>query len=407
MARPNYPRARTRKASDSSGARRLHAVSFDRIPRGGSRRQPMGRHAVVSLALTGPCHKERRAAGTMLPPWCCKLRRSWPPSASPSGSSGTTSDCWDSPAGSWCRWRTPCCGRRSSCCTTSDRCSRSESSGSSPRGSTSPRPRRRWRCCCGRPPMPRRSRPRGWRAWRGPSRTWSRRRPGRSPARSSRSSRSTVRSAPAATRCRCSMPSSPKVPATCCGCGRTSSASRARTPWPRSCGAAVKQGRASRAIYPYRAWAEARPTLELRASVGEQIRLLPELPTRMFIIGATHVVLPEPLGFADEPRSLVRQPGIVHALSLWFEALWERAKPLPEFGAGRSRTPGAQRLPAARARAGRQGRGDRPHPRDQPAHGPAPGGGDDDRARRRLPLPGRRRGGTARVAVTSQGSSIE
>jgi len=100
-------------------------------------------------------------------------------------------------------------------------------------------------------------------------------------------------------------------------------------------GDAVRQGRASRAIYPFRAWSEARPTLELRSSVGEQIRLLPELPTRMFIIGATHAVLPEPLGFVDEPRSLVRQPGIVHALSLWFEALWERASPLPEAGTGR------------------------------------------------------------------------
>jgi DNA-binding CsgD family transcriptional regulator len=104
-------------------------------------------------------------------------------------------------------------------------------------------------------------------------------------------------------------------------------------------GEAVRQGRASRAIYPFRAMSEARSTLTLRASVGEQIRLLPELPTRMFIIGATHVVLPQPLGFADEPRSLVRQPGIVHALSLWFEALWERAKPLPEFGAGRTARP--------------------------------------------------------------------
>ena len=100
-------------------------------------------------------------------------------------------------------------------------------------------------------------------------------------------------------------------------------------------GDAVRQGRASRAIYPFRAWSEARPTLELRSSVGEQVRLLPELTTRMFIIGATHAVLPEPLGFVDEPRSLVRQPGIVHALSLWFEALWERASPLPEAGTGR------------------------------------------------------------------------
>ena len=31
-----------------------------------------------------------------------------------------------------------------------------------------------------------------------------------------------------------------------------------------------------------------------------------------------------------EPRSLVRQPGLVQALTLWFEALWERASPLPD-----------------------------------------------------------------------------
>lgn len=104
-------------------------------------------------------------------------------------------------------------------------------------------------------------------------------------------------------------------------------------------GEAVAQGRASRAIYPYRALSEARPTLELRASVGEQIRLLPELPTRMFIIGATHVVLPEPLGFADEPRSLVRQPGLVHALTLWFESLWEQASPMPAAGQDRGERP--------------------------------------------------------------------
>jgi DNA-binding CsgD family transcriptional regulator len=97
-------------------------------------------------------------------------------------------------------------------------------------------------------------------------------------------------------------------------------------------GQVVEQGRASRAIYPARAWTENRETLELRAAVGEHVRLLPELPTRMFIIGTTHAVLPEPLGFVDEPRSLVRQPGLVQALTLWFEALWERASPLPEEG---------------------------------------------------------------------------
>lgn len=97
-------------------------------------------------------------------------------------------------------------------------------------------------------------------------------------------------------------------------------------------GQVVEEGRSSRAIYPVRAWSESRATLELRASVGEHVRLLPELPTRMFIIGTTHVVLPEPLGFVDEPRSLVRQPGLVQALTLWFELLWERAGPLPDAG---------------------------------------------------------------------------
>ncbi|MEC9050976.1 MAG: DNA-binding response regulator, partial [Actinomycetota bacterium] len=83
-------------------------------------------------------------------------------------------------------------------------------------------------------------------------------------------------------------------------------------------GEQVQRGRRSRAIYPVRALHEAADTLALRASVGEEIRLLPQLPTRMFIIGTTHVILPEPLGFVDEPRSLVRQRGWVEALTLWF-----------------------------------------------------------------------------------------
>ena len=95
-------------------------------------------------------------------------------------------------------------------------------------------------------------------------------------------------------------------------------------------GEAVARGRASRAIYPYRALPEGWESLELRRSAGEQIRLLPDLPSRLLVIGTTHAVLPEPLGFADQPRSLVRQAGLVQALSLWFEALWEKASPLPE-----------------------------------------------------------------------------
>jgi len=90
----------------------------------------------------------------------------------------------------------------------------------------------------------------------------------------------------------------------------------------------IEKGRRSRAIYPVRATTVAEDTLRLRSAVGEEIRLLPDLPTRMFIIGTTHVILPEPLGFVDEPRSLVRQRGWVQAMILWFEALWEKATPL-------------------------------------------------------------------------------
>lgn len=99
----------------------------------------------------------------------------------------------------------------------------------------------------------------------------------------------------------------------------------------------VASGRRSRAIYPVRALQEAPATLVARAEVGEQIRVLPELPTRMFIIGTTHAVLPEPLGFVDEPRSLVRQRGLVEALILLFELMWERAAPVPSLDRGEAR----------------------------------------------------------------------
>lgn len=93
-------------------------------------------------------------------------------------------------------------------------------------------------------------------------------------------------------------------------------------------GGLVSGGRSSRAIYPVRALTEARATLNHRVEKGEVIRVLPTVPTRMFIIGTTHAVLPEPLGQVDEPRSLIRQPGLVKALTYWFEALWDRAAPV-------------------------------------------------------------------------------
>ncbi|GAA1127956.1 helix-turn-helix domain-containing protein [Nocardioides aquiterrae] len=94
-------------------------------------------------------------------------------------------------------------------------------------------------------------------------------------------------------------------------------------------------GRASRAIYPVRATADAPEALAARVAAGEQIRVLPDLPTRMLVIGDSHVVLPDPLGYADMPLAVVRQRGVVEAMALWFELLWERAA-VPAVGdAGR------------------------------------------------------------------------
>lgn len=106
---------------------------------------------------------------------------------------------------------------------------------------------------------------------------------------------------------------------------------------------ALASGRRSRAIYPARALSEAPDALAARARLGEQVRVISEVPTRMFILGDAHAVLPEPLGFADEPRIHVRQRSVVAALTLWFESLWARAEAVPELE-GNDRLPDLRRF---------------------------------------------------------------
>ena len=101
--------------------------------------------------------------------------------------------------------------------------------------------------------------------------------------------------------------------------------------------AAVASGRRSRAIYPVLALHEAPDALLARAQAGEQVRVIADLPTRLVVLGTTHAILPEPLGFADEPRVLVRQRSMVEALTLLFELMWERAAPVPDLDLGEAR----------------------------------------------------------------------
>jgi DNA-binding CsgD family transcriptional regulator len=102
-------------------------------------------------------------------------------------------------------------------------------------------------------------------------------------------------------------------------------------------GSAISSGRRSRAIYPVRALTEAPEALRSRAEVGEQVRVISDLETRLIVIGTTHAVLPEPLGTRDSPRVLIRQSSIVGALTMMFELMWERADPVPDLDLSSSR----------------------------------------------------------------------
>ena len=102
-------------------------------------------------------------------------------------------------------------------------------------------------------------------------------------------------------------------------------------------GRAVAAGRRSRAVYPLRALHEAPATLQVRVEEGEEVRLIDDLPTRLFVIAGTHAIVPEPLGFSDSPRLLVRQGALVAALTLLFELYWERGVPIHEMS-GANRT---------------------------------------------------------------------
>jgi hypothetical protein len=98
-------------------------------------------------------------------------------------------------------------------------------------------------------------------------------------------------------------------------------------------GRAVASGRRSRAIYPIRALNQVPEVLQARIDEGEEVRVIDAMPTRLFVISPTHAVLPEPLGFADEPRLLVRQGALVEALTLLFELYWERSIAVPSLEA--------------------------------------------------------------------------
>ena len=58
----------------------------------------------------------------------------------------------------------------------------------------------------------------------------------------------------------------------------------------------MRDGRVVRAIYPARALEEAPEVLLSRAEIGEQIRVVPEVHTRLAVVGPRRAMLPDPPG---------------------------------------------------------------------------------------------------------------
>lgn len=106
---------------------------------------------------------------------------------------------------------------------------------------------------------------------------------------------------------------------------------------------AAQAGRRVRAIYPARALQEAPAILSGRAAIGERIRVLPEVPTRMAIVGATRAMIPDLLGVGSKRTILIRQQGIVQAMTAWFNELWDSATAVTTLDRGEAR-PDLRRL---------------------------------------------------------------
>jgi hypothetical protein len=98
----------------------------------------------------------------------------------------------------------------------------------------------------------------------------------------------------------------------------------------------VRSGRRSRAVYPSAVLEESPELVRARAEAGEQVRVLPTVPTRLAVIGDAAALLSERFGVADGRRLVLRQPSLVAAATLMFEGLWAKALPVPALEGGRS-----------------------------------------------------------------------
>lgn len=96
------------------------------------------------------------------------------------------------------------------------------------------------------------------------------------------------------------------------------------------------QGREVMCIYPVGALRAARATLEGHVKMGEQVRILPEVPVQLSLVGHDRALVAT--GVGDEQRTLlVEHPTLVRIFVEYFDLLWNRAAPMPgpEYAPGR------------------------------------------------------------------------
>jgi DNA-binding transcriptional ArsR family regulator len=97
---------------------------------------------------------------------------------------------------------------------------------------------------------------------------------------------------------------------------------------------ALRGGAGSRAIYPARVIEERPESVLARARAGEQVRVLPSVPSRLAIFGRETAILPEAWEGESSGRLVIRQLSIVAACVALFDELWKHALTVPGFGDG-------------------------------------------------------------------------
>jgi DNA-binding NarL/FixJ family response regulator len=91
----------------------------------------------------------------------------------------------------------------------------------------------------------------------------------------------------------------------------------------------LRAGRRSRAVYRAEVLHQAPEVIRARAEAGEHVRISADVPTRLAVFGSTAALLGQQFGVLDDRRLVLRQPSIVRAMALLFEAIWEKALAVP------------------------------------------------------------------------------